>query len=496
MNNDERDTTQGAEGRVHRDRALASYDVDTWHLRSTSEKGLIGILEGHFAVFNRQTEINSPFEGHFFEQLAPGAFTKTFQNRNSSMKVLLNHGKDPSVGMKPLGPIRDVGEDKTGAFYEVGMIDTAYNRDIAPGVEAGLYGASFRFACVREEFNPNPKRSDTNPMGIPETTLLEVKVREFGPVTFPAYADATAGLRSLNDEFMAMDLRLFAASDPKGVERFLSSLRTGDDLGHLEAQRATHRDLRDALQQAVQDKFSGNGGKYSKWEVGVHDFDDKNVQARLGEDGLHEMPYTAPDDGPLELGEPTPVRRVTKFVPREANEDDGSTAEELAALEEERAKISTADQNDLPDSDFAYIESGGTKDSEGKTTPRSLRHFPIHDAAHVRNALARASQSPFGEKAMPKILAAAKKFGIDASAEKKKDDDDTTVPTLTPEREQPEGEAPSQEQQQSTPDTPASEAPVYTSRRRSAVARGATLSKRAVPLKTTKNDKEPTWKLS
>ena len=76
------------------------------------------------------------------------------------------------------------------------------------------------------------------------------------------------------------------------------------------------------------------------------------------------------------------------------------------------AEISAAAQNDLPDASFAYIEPGGTKDSTGKTVPRSLRHFPVHDAAHVRNALARASQSPFGEKAMPKILEAARKFSI------------------------------------------------------------------------------------
>src|SRR5215472_9942896 len=76
------------------------------------------------------------------------------------------------------------------------------------------------------------------------------------------------------------------------------------------------------------------------------------------------------------------------------------------------AQMTAKSINDLPDSDFAYIESGGTKDSEGKTVPRSLRHFPIHDAAHVRNALARAPQSPFGSKAMPKITAAARKFGI------------------------------------------------------------------------------------
>lgn len=79
----------------------------------------------------------------------------------------------------------------------------------------------------------------------------------------------------------------------------------------------------------------------------------------------------------------------------------------------QRAEMTSAAINDLPDSAFAYIEPGGSKDEQGKTVPRSLRHFPIHDAAHVRNALARAPQSPFGEKAMPKIMAAAKRFGIE-----------------------------------------------------------------------------------
>lgn len=88
-----------------------------------------------------------------------------------------------------------------------------------------------------------------------------------------------------------------------------------------------------------------------------------------------------------------------------------------AADEITKAPMSTADQNDLPDSAFAYIEPGGKKDESGKTTPRSLRHFPVNDAAHVRDALSRAPQSPFGDKAMPKIRAAAKKFSIDVSKE-------------------------------------------------------------------------------
>jgi HK97 family phage prohead protease len=79
------------------------------------------------------------------------------------------------------------------------------------------------------------------------------------------------------------------------------------------------------------------------------------------------------------------------------------------------AEMSSSAVNDLPDSDFAYIEPGGTKDASGKTIPRSKRHFPVHDKTHVQNALSRAPQSPFGDKAMPKIKARAKKFGVDVS---------------------------------------------------------------------------------
>ena len=56
---------------------------------------------------------------------------------------------------------------------------------------------------------------------------------------------------------------------------------------------------------------------------------------------------------------------------------------------------STSYKNNLPDSAFLYIEPGGKKDEDGKTTPRSLRHFPYKDSTgkidiiHVRNAIAR-----------------------------------------------------------------------------------------------------------
>lgn len=82
-----------------------------------------------------------------------------------------------------------------------------------------------------------------------------------------------------------------------------------------------------------------------------------------------------------------------------------------------RAQMTTQDINDLPDSDFAFIESGGSKDSSGKTVPRSLRHLPLHDAAHISDALSRLPQSDLSPEqkaqAMKKIRARAQKAGVE-----------------------------------------------------------------------------------
>lgn len=87
-------------------------------------------------------------------------------------------------------------------------------------------------------------------------------------------------------------------------------------------------------------------------------------------------------------------------------------------MELEKAKWTTAYINDLPDAAFAYIESGGKKDSDGKTTPRSLRHLPHHnenvksstekgsvDLPHLKNALARVSQTKLPASAKAKAEA-------------------------------------------------------------------------------------------
>ena len=137
--------------------------------------------------------------------------------------------------------------------------------------------------------------------------------------------------------------------------------------------------------------------------------DPSAVRALVRSEAYHETHEHEPATPPAPVDERVTVTGSPASIAKMIHE--------AAVRSVTKADMSTGSINDLPDSDFAYIEPGGKKDDTGKTTPRDLRHFPIHDEAHARNALSRAPQSPFGDKAMPKIRAAAKRFGIDVSKE-------------------------------------------------------------------------------
>jgi class 3 adenylate cyclase len=69
------------------------------------------------------------------------------------------------------------------------------------------------------------------------------------------------------------------------------------------------------------------------------------------------------------------------------------------------SRLDASKRTSLPDSAFAYVDS------------RGRRRLPIHDEAHVRNALARFNQVAFEnddarERARKRLLNAAKKYGI------------------------------------------------------------------------------------
>jgi HK97 family phage major capsid protein/HK97 family phage prohead protease len=190
-------------------------------------------LYGYFTLFNEPTEINSYYEGNFIERVAPGAFAKWIAGHRDAIRCLFQHGMDYQIGDKPLGPISELREDETGPYYEVPLLNVHYVRELIPGLEAALYGCSFRFRVIREEWDEEPEPSDDNPKGLPERTLLELQVPEFGPVTFPAYPGATAALRSMTDDYLA---RRFL-QDPEGLEETLAAAADPGRLAELFAAR-------------------------------------------------------------------------------------------------------------------------------------------------------------------------------------------------------------------------------------------------------------------
>jgi hypothetical protein len=80
------------------------------------------------------------------------------------------------------------------------------------------------------------------------------------------------------------------------------------------------------------------------------------------------------------------------------------------------AQLTEKKRDALKPSQFAYVDKDGGE------------HLPIHDEAHVRNAIARFNQTHFEtkkakEEARKKILAAAKRHNIEVA-----DDDDVSHP--------------------------------------------------------------------
>lgn len=163
--------------------------------------GAMPVLVVRFSPFNTWYEVSSYWEGNFVERTVRGAFAKTMAESRGSIRTLFDHGYDPQIGNKVLAPIDELREDPDTAISEGQLFDTSYNRDLLPGLEAGVYGSSFRFRVIQEQWNDDPGISEHNPKGLPERTITEVRLFEAGPVCFPANPDATAGVRCMTDQY-------------------------------------------------------------------------------------------------------------------------------------------------------------------------------------------------------------------------------------------------------------------------------------------------------
>jgi len=201
------------------------------------------------------------FEGDFLERTAPGFTYQTMLEDRAGMRVLFNHGFDGQINDKVLGTIEDLREDGEGSYYEVGLFDTLYNKELLPGLRAGVYGASFRMKVEEDEWDDEPRSSEHNSKSLPERTITRAKVMEFGPVTFPANPQATAAVRSSTDEFY-------------------SRLRQRDESAFQEACRAAGISIPDFSAANRRNARDGGGGLDGGRNVGARSQPSEEAHAR------------------------------------------------------------------------------------------------------------------------------------------------------------------------------------------------------------------------
>lgn len=201
---------------------------------SLEERDEQPILRGYLGNFDEWAKVDSHIEGRFFERILPGAFKRTIEHNRARLRVIYDHGLDPRFGRAPLGPLLGLTEGQRGVEYEVALLDTSYNRDLIPGLRAGMYGSSYRFRTVKMDPPVRPaKATEQNPGRWEERSIRELEMVELGPTPFPIYASTFAGLRSLTDEYRSRQLGI----DPEQLPDLHPALPDGPATASIEGTR-------------------------------------------------------------------------------------------------------------------------------------------------------------------------------------------------------------------------------------------------------------------
>jgi len=140
-------------------------------------------LRGLAVVFNSETTIGD----YFREVIRPGALTKTISERD--VKMLWNHNSNFPMGSTKAQTLSlyesarglEVENDPPSLGAYAGFIESIERGDVSQ--------MSFGFDVIRESVTQEEGK-------LPLREILEVRLYEVSPVTFPAYTDTEIGLRA------------------------------------------------------------------------------------------------------------------------------------------------------------------------------------------------------------------------------------------------------------------------------------------------------------
>jgi HK97 family phage prohead protease len=177
-----------------RDLTLATAGLQ---VRAGDSDGAAPGFTGHAAVFNSRTAIGNPLTWGFYEEIAAGAFTKTISEGDA--RFLVDHDTRMVVSRVSAGSLR-LAQDQVGLAVDADLDEElSYVRDLVVNLRnKNITGMSFGFRVVKDDWEPVEIETVDGDKAEAELRIIrEVQLYEVSAVTFPAYEDTDAGLRSV-----------------------------------------------------------------------------------------------------------------------------------------------------------------------------------------------------------------------------------------------------------------------------------------------------------
>lgn len=144
-------------------------------------------ITGYAAKF----DVLSEDLGGFREKIDPHAFDACLRGK-PDCRALWNHNPDHVLGRTTAGTLR-LWTDSLGLRYEIDPPDTSIANDLTVSLRRGdVNQSSFGFSCIRDAWS-----QDSGGNAI--RTVLQAELFDCSPCTFPAYPDATSGVRALRN---------------------------------------------------------------------------------------------------------------------------------------------------------------------------------------------------------------------------------------------------------------------------------------------------------
>lgn len=146
-------------------------------------------IVGYAAVFNAMSEDL----GGFREKIQQGAFSQSILT--DDIRALFNHDPNYVLGRNRSGTL-ELSEDIQGLRIRVKVPNTSWARDLMESIKRGdINQMSFGFRTVKDLWEETNKKV--------VRTLQEVKLFDVSPVTYPAYPQTSATVRSAFESFTA-----------------------------------------------------------------------------------------------------------------------------------------------------------------------------------------------------------------------------------------------------------------------------------------------------